>query len=73
MLDRAAMLSDIVSWRDADPVPRREAMKAVAALIDLPPIASWREVSDEQLRRLYRALFNDDLRTDAQFDDSIPF
>ena len=72
MPDRALMLSDLTAWLALDDA-RRSTLREVAMRLGLAGGRKWAEIPDDEVRRIYLAVFAGDDRTDAEFDKSVPF
>ena len=72
MLDRALMLTDLAAWLALDDA-RRSTLREVALRLGMPGGRRWSEIPDDEVRRIYLAVFAGDERTDAEFDDDIQF
>ncbi len=69
---RALMLSDLTAWLALDDA-RRSTLREVAMRLGLAGGRKWAEIPDDEVRRIYLAVFAGDDRTDAEFDKSVPF
>jgi len=72
MLDRALMLTDLAAWLALDDA-RRSTLREVALRLGMPGGRRWSEIPDDEVRRIYLAVFAGDERTDAEFDAEVPF
>lgn len=70
---RAFRAGQILAWLNEAPEKRRPELADVAKRLGIAGGRPWSQFTDEEIGRLWYAVFSGDFRSDAEFDDALPF
>lgn len=70
---RARYMSDLMKWVMEDEAKRRAELRDVATRCGIAGGRPWSRFTDEEIARLWRAVFAADYRSDEEFDATLPF